>query len=56
MTETFTLKAGTVVHVCGLPVALTEDVVIETHPLTWEQISTDLVKAGIASEAESQKD
>jgi hypothetical protein len=38
----FTLPEGTLVHVCGWPVALTQDTIIETNPGTWGLIQQDL--------------
>jgi len=42
MTEQFVLPKGTLVHVCGWPVALTADTIIETNPGNWGLIQTDL--------------
>jgi hypothetical protein len=44
MAEDRTLRAGTVVHVCGVPVALADDVVVKTHAGDWNQIEAALAR------------
>lgn len=43
--EIMTLKAGTIVHVCGWPVELKQDTDVQSHPGNIELIRRDLAVA-----------
>ncbi len=51
-----TLKAGTVVQICGLPVALTADVEVETHDGNWALIEAEHAKMHDGSSPERPRD
>lgn len=51
MTVQRTLAPGSVVHLCGVPVALPEGAVVETTDGNWRLIDDATVAATVADEA-----